>query len=129
MSDDIPIRNLYYAGDVAGQMKLLDDIPNLDAFIDNGKLVLKDRGIGVRDIEILIDVRNEMIGIPSLSDVGVNVTILIRPNVRVGQIIRIESVIYPAANGRYTIVNLGIDVANREQPFYYNIFATRLTNG
>lgn len=129
VTNDINISNLFYSGDVAGQLKIFDDMAFVDAFVDNGKLILKDQGAPVSDIIIDIDVDNEMIGIPTFTDVGLEVRFLIRPGVRVGTIIRIRSRLYPATNGEYVIVNLGFDVANRDTPFYFNVFATRVVNG
>lgn len=124
-SSDLTIANQYYHGDVAGQLRIFDYIPFVDAFVDNGKLIIKDSGVAISDNVTLIDVDNEMIGIPAFSDVGLNVTFLIRPGIRVGSIVRIESKIYPATNGDYVIVNLEFDVASRDTQFYFRAFCTR----
>ena len=85
---------------------------------------MKDRGAPVSEVVHVIDSDNEMIGIPTATQTGINVKFLIRPGVRVGSIIEVKSRIYPAVNGRYVIVRLAFDVANRELPFYYDVFGT-----
>lgn len=130
VENDISVGNLTYYGDVAGQVRLLSDMPYIDAYVDNGKLVVKDTGSPVSENPIYINVDTEMIGIPKFTDAGINVTILIKAGVRVGSLIRIRSEKYPATNGDYVIVSLGIDAANRDSPFYYEIFGTlRRGNG
>lgn len=127
VTNDLSIKNLTYYGSVAGQQKIFNEWAFIDTFTDNGKLVVKDSGVPISDLVVTIDVDNEMIGIPTFNDVGLNVTFLIRQGVRVGTILRIKSRLNPATNGDYVVVNLRFDVANRANPFYFNVFATRLT--
>ena len=126
VEDDFIIPRLTYSGPVAGQLKIFNEWPFIDSFVDNGKLVIKNNGQPISENIVLINVDTEMIGIPTFNDIGINVKFLIKPGVRVGSQIRIQSRLNPAANGDYVVVNLGFDVANREVQFYYNVFATRI---
>ena len=125
VTNDFNIQNLTYSGDLAGQMKIFDDIPYIDGFIDNGKLIVKDRYSAIDSNIIHIDADNEMIGIPRFTDVGLSVRVLAKASIRPGSIISIFSRIYPATNGEYVVVNIEFDVANRDTQFYFDIFATR----
>lgn len=125
LKEDISIPNQYYTGDIPGQLRILDIIPFIDVFIDNGTLYLVDSGSSVDNTFHLIAVDNEMIGIPTFTDVGLNVTFLVRPGIGIGSTVRVESNIYPATNGDYVIVNLDFNIASRDTPFYYTAFCTR----
>ena len=121
---NISVRNLTFSGAMADQIKVFREFPFVDAYVDNNRLVVKNNRSPVRDPVTVINVRNGMIGIPRFNEYGINVKFLARQGVRVGSQIQIESDIYPATNGNYVIVNISFDVANRDTPFYFDVYAT-----
>lgn len=122
---DMPLRNYNYVGDQAGLVKFLDELVGISAFIDNNQLVVLDDGLESSPFIHQVNSRNGMVGVPTLSEAGVNVRFLWRPNIRVGSIIEVESRVYPGVNGQYVISNLKFNLTNRDHPFYYEAFAVR----
>ena len=67
-----------------------------------------------------------MIGIPERTEQGVKVTFLYDPQTRLGSEIELESIQYPALDGRYVIYKLNYSITNRDVPFYLTAEARRL---
>ncbi len=66
-----------------------------------------------------------MIGIPEITVWGVKVKYLLDSVSKLGGAIQVKSIENPAANGTYTIYQLGFEITNRDQPFYWIAEAMR----
>ena len=126
---DKTISNAYYNGDKLNQIRLLSSAGFIQAFIDKDQLIVidddKPRYSSSAPIEITVN--NGMIGVPHWNESGVQFRILARPDIQVGDFVSLTSIINPSVNdGIYKVVNLLFNVANRDTPFYYDIFCTRV---
>ena len=122
---DKQINNYQFTGAALKQVQILCDAGNVDAFIDNDKLVVKDRNAGRNGSAILISKATGMVGVPEVTEQGVRVRVLIRNEIRIGDSITIESDVNPAANGTFVIYKLIFEIASRDTPFYWIIEATK----
>jgi len=125
---DFNVGNFSFTGPVPKLVDKLCDLGNVWAFIDNKNLVVLSSGPGSpappppRNTDpVLINSSTGMVGIPEVNTFGVNVRQLINNELRVGDLIQIESTMNPAANGVFVIFQLGYEIASRDTPFYWNI--------
>ena len=127
LAPEFTLTNYNYSGSLGNQVKTLDNIfPNVDVYIDDSTLVVQ----GLEQVRrpgttFFITSATGLIGKPNFDAYGVRCTVLYSPDIVVGAQIELDVSEYPAANGIYTIYELGFDLANREQPFYYHINARR----
>ena len=119
------IGNYHFTGAVLNQVKKLNELAPINAFIDNSSntLVILDNGVGRATTLIQVNSDTGMIGVPEITEIGVRARMLINNEVKVGDQIQITSTMNPAANGIYYIAKLGFEVASRDTPFYWIIDA------
>lgn len=120
------IANYTFTGSAEKQIEKLYQYGDVDAYVDEGTLFINDRDVALPNSLRLLNKDTGLLGIPEFVDFGVRVQFFVDNVTKVGTLLRIESEIYPAANGDYKIYKLNFDVANREQPFYYVAEALRL---
>lgn len=113
------VGNLSHNGSVAQQIQQLNNIGGIIAFIDNKKLIVVDANKELENSARLINSATGMIGIPQMTEKGVQVGLMIDNTIQLGGKITIESKLNPVANGDYRIQSILFDVANREEPFHY----------
>lgn len=118
---DKTIANYLYNGSAARQVNQLALAGDVDAFIDNDQLIVKNLGEANKGRARLLSLATQMIGSPLVDDKGVKVRMLFDPTVNVGDAIQIESDINPAANGQYVIYNIGVSLATRAQDWYLDL--------
>lgn len=114
---DIP--SYQFAGPSTNPIALINSYGGYNAFIDNGILVVKDGFIPIKGSVSFVNARTGMIGIPSFTEQGLRVRYLIDKDTRIGGAIELNSIQYPAVNGRYVIYRLGFEITSRDVPFYY----------
>ena len=119
------IKNYSYTGDALTQVDGLNDLGDLQAFVDDEELVVIDYNKPVSGDVKLVNKNTGMIGQPSLDIQGVTVKFLIDRRVRLGLAIQVESEKYPATNGLYIIYKLDFDISSRDTPWYYTAMAKR----
>lgn len=122
---DKAINNYSFTGSVIKQMQKLEDVGGVNVFLNNDKLVVKDKGKPLNGNTFVLNQKTGLIGIPEVTEQGIRAKCLINPAIKLGGSIKIESENNPAANGTYTIYKLNYDIANRDTPFYYIIESTR----
>lgn len=115
------IRNYSFNGAVIKQIDKLNTMGGINAFIDNNVLVIVDAGKARSGGPVIINKFTGMIGVPEVNELGVNAKVLIGDEIRPGDAVTIESDLNPAANGTFTVYNLGFDIASRADPFYWNL--------
>lgn len=126
---DKSISNYSYSGGALNQIDKLQEAGDVDVFLDNNVLVVKDRHIPLSGKKRVLNKDSGMIGIPELTEHGVKVTFLLDSQTALGGALEIDSQIYPALNGVYAIYKLGFSIASRDTPFYYIAECKRLKNG
>lgn len=115
------IRNYSYNGPLIKQVDRLNAIGGIYAFIDNNVLVIVDQNKPRNGGALILNKNNGMIGVPEVNSLGVNVRVLIGPEIRPWQAVQIQSELNPAANGTFIVYKLGFDIASRAEPFYWNL--------
>lgn len=117
-ADDKSVSNYSYTGAKAGQINTLSDAGGVDCFVDDDKLVVKNKGASLKDSSHVLSEDTGMIGVPELTDQGVRVKFLFTPRVQLGASIEIKSKLNPSLSGRYVIYRLDYDLSSRDTPFY-----------
>lgn len=122
---DRNIANYSFAGAALKQVDVLGAMGNLNAFIDDSALVVKNAFIPLSNTLRILSAETGMIGIPEFTEQGIKVKFLLDNRTVLGGSLRIISQQYPAANGDYVIYKLGFQIATRDTPFYYIAEAAR----
>jgi hypothetical protein len=116
---DKQISNYAYAGSALQQIATLASLGQLNVFIDNDSLIVKDAFSVLGNNYRLVSAATGMIGIPEFTERGIRVKFFIDNKTVLGGGIQIQSELYPAANGFYVIYQLAFIITNRLTPFYY----------
>jgi len=127
--DDCSVSNYCHAGSALGQVPRLEDAGNYDAYVDDGALVVKNRGVPLKGQMRVLNAASGMIGTPEPTEHGVKVLYLLDNQSKLGGALRIESALYPALNGNYTIYKLEWSVSTRSTPFYWIAECSRRSDG
>lgn len=125
-AQDKNIANYLFTGGALKQVQKLADAGSVNAFIDDGVLVVKDYGKPLAGRVRILNKDSGMVGIPKATEHGVKVSFLIDNETALGGLLRIDSKLNKALNGDYTIAQLAFEVASHEDPFFYTASATRL---
>ena len=113
------IGNYTFTGGITDQVHLLAQLADVDAYIENNTLVIRDIGVPRKDAPIEINVNTGMIGIPEITEIGLRVRVLITNNILLGSPVRVTSAQNAVANGLFYVVRQYFEVASREAPFYW----------
>lgn len=113
------IPNYSYTGESPGQVSKLNSFGGINAFIDNGFLIVKDGGVPINNAVVIMNKSTGMIGIPEVTEQGVRVKFLINNKTELGGSLRLTTQKNPILNGLYVIYKLSFEIASRSQPFYY----------
>jgi len=119
------IANWSFTGAASKQVDLLGQMGRVNAYVDDGALIVKDYNAPLRGRVKVLNMASGMIGVPEFTETGVKVKMLFDSQVVVGGLLRIESKINQAANGDYTVSKLSFDLSNRDTSFYYEAEAVR----
>ena len=124
---DKNIANYSYTGPALQHVNKIAQIGNVDAFIDNKTLVVKNQYAPLQGRIKFVSQDTGMIGIPEITEQGVRVRFLMDNQTTVGDQINIKSQLNPAIDGNYVIYKLGFDIASRDVPFYWIAECKRLS--
>lgn len=122
---DKQIANYSYAGPALKQVNVLNNAGNTVAYIDNNTLVVKDAKKPLRGGTKIVSAETGMVGIPEPTVWGIRVKYLLDSVSKLGGAIQVKSIMNPAVNGTYTIYQLGFEITNRDDPFYWIAEAMR----
>jgi hypothetical protein len=114
-ADDKNIANYAFTGGALKQVGKIGDAGQVDAFIDDDALIVKNYGRPLSGVERVLSEQSGMIGIPEITEHGVKVTYLLDNQSKLGGALKIQSEIYPALNGSYTIYKLNWNIQTREK--------------
>jgi hypothetical protein len=118
---DKTVANYLYNGPRAKQIAKLNQVGDIDAFIDDDVLVVKDTGKALKGQVRLISKDTGMIGTPTLDEKGGKVRVMFDPNIKLGQGIEIKSDINKAANGQYVIYAMSGSLMSEAQDWYLDL--------
>jgi len=122
---DKNVTNYNFSGSALDQVGVLGSLANINAFIDNDVLIVKNVNTTIAGSLKILNASTGMIGIPEITEQGVKVRYLLDNVSRLGSGLRITSEVYPAVNGDYVIFKLGFEISNRDTPFYFIAEASR----
>lgn len=120
------VANYSHSGASIKQVERLGQLGRVNAYVDDGALVVKDWNVPLRGRVREVNIDTGMIGIPEFTEQGLKVQMLFDTQTVLGGALRVRSKLNPAANGLYCIYKLGFELANRDTPFYYIAEAARV---
>lgn len=120
------IANYTYSGGAMGQVNRLAEAGGVRAFLDDGVLLVQDRDKATQGRIKVLNMNSGMVGLPKVTEKGVEVTYLIDGESNLGGKLRLESKFNKAANGDYKIDQLKFELASHEDPFFYQATCSRL---
>jgi hypothetical protein len=123
---DKKVNGFYYTGSATQLISQLNDIPNIIVYEDDNALWAVDKtntNIGLQTR--IINKHSGMVDIPQPNALGIKVTVLLDPTIKLGQKIKVESSLIPACNGIYTVYELSHTGHLRGNDFYTEITARR----
>lgn len=123
---DKQIANYSFTGGALRQVDQLGATGRVNAYVDDGVLILKDYGVPLTGSTRVLNLETGMIGIPEFTERGIKVKMLYDNQTRLGSGLEVSSVLNPAANGTYTVYKLGFELASRDTPFYLIAEASRV---
>lgn len=125
-AQDKQLANYNFTGGALKQIDALNHAGAVNAYLDDGLLVVKDAHAPLASTLRVLDLDSGLVGIPELTEQGVKVKYLLDNTSRLGGRLRVRSKLNPAASGDYVIYKLGFDIASRDTPFYWIAEAKRI---
>lgn len=116
---DRNVANYSFTGGALRQVDRLSDVGGVNAFVDDGRLIVKNYNVPLREVSHVLSAKSGLVGLPETTEQGVKVRFFLVPSVKLGGQLAVESAVNPAVNGDYTIYQLAFEVSNRDVPFYY----------
>lgn len=123
---DKQISSYSFTGGALKQVEKLASAGMVNAYVDDGRLIVKNQNQPMVGAVRMLDIDSGMIGKPEFTEHGVKVKFLIDNLTQLGGRLVIKSITEPSANGTFEIYKLSFDVASRDVPFYYIAEAKRL---
>lgn len=117
-ASDKQISNYTHNGASLKQVDKLGSTGAVDAYINNGTLVVKDLNIPLKGTTRVLNLDTGMVGIPEFTEQGIKVKMLFDNQTDIGYGLDVQSVMLPAANGIYSVFKMGFELASRDTPFY-----------
>ena len=126
LAKDKNIANYSYSGTASKQIKDLQDVGNVNAFVDDKDLIIKDVSSPVKGRRRILNMNSGLVGIPKQTETGAEITYLINDNSLLGGQITLESKFNKPLNGDYVIENLSFNIENEGNNFFYIANCRRL---
>lgn len=124
-AQDKLLSNYNFTGGALKQVEAVGLAGNVNAYVDDGLLVVKDASRALSNRLRVLDIDTGLIGIPEITEQGIKVKYMLDNTSTLGGTLRVKSKLNPAANGDYIIYKLGFDIASRDTPFYWIAEAKR----
>lgn len=115
---DKSIANYSHSGAALKQVDKLGTAGLVNAYINNGELVVKDLHIPLKNRSRILNIDTGMIGIPEFTEQGIKVKMLFDNQTDLGYGLEIRSIMNPSANGDYVVYKMSFELTNRDVPFY-----------
>lgn len=123
---DKQISNYNYSGAQLKQIDTLAEAGSYNAYIDDDRLIIKNRDAVLANTAVSLNKNSGLIGIPEVTEQGIKVKYLLDPQSRPGARLTIDSQMNPAANGTFVIFKLDFDISNRDTAWYHTAECRRL---
>lgn len=118
-AQDKQISNYNYTGARLKQVDKLAEAGSYNAYIDDDRLVVKNRDAVLTNAAVSLNKYSGLIGVPEVTEQGIKVKYLLDPQSRPGSSLTIDSEMNPAANGTFVIFKLNFDISNRDTAWYH----------
>lgn len=99
------VRNLVLTGSPIAKMRLLSEQTGIDLYIDDGVVSIVPRGQPKQGNTVVLNSSMGMIGYPSFTNDGISARCLFNPQIELGGLIKIESIV-PKASGIWKVSKL-----------------------
>lgn len=99
------VKNVVYRGSPVDKAKTLARDVGIDLIIDDGKFVITPNGQAVDGNAVLIDPKHGLLGYPAFSNDGIEFNMIFDPNVKIGGLVKIESIV-PRASGIWKVTKI-----------------------
>ena len=116
---DKQVSNYSFVGGATKQVSKLGATNDVNAYIDDNKLIVKNKAVPLSNKVKILNLSSGMIGQPEVTEHGVKVTYLIDNDTSLGGTLRLQSLLNPSLNGDYHIYKLSFNIANRNTQFYW----------
>lgn len=120
------IANYNFTGTASQQIVSLQRAGNVNCFVDDGRLIVKDAGAPLKDRVRILGMNSGLVGIPKRTDKGVQVQYLIDAESQLGGTLRLDSKADKSLNGDYEITELKYDIDTHGDNFFYTATGVRL---
>lgn len=127
-ASDKNIANYNFTGSPLDHVSKIQNAGQVNAFIDNNTLVVKDKNVPLPGAVRSLSMENGMIGIPELTEQGIRVRLLLDNETILGGQLNLVSQLNPSLNGSYGIYKLSFDIASRDTPFYWIAECSRIVH-
>lgn len=119
------IANYRFLGSAAAQIRDLQRVGNVDCFIDDRQLFVKNRDATLKDRVRILSMSSGMVGVPKATDKGVQVQYLVDAESQLGGTLRLDSKMNRSLNGDYSISELKFEVDTHGDAFFYTAIGVR----
>ena len=99
------VKNVVYRGSPVDKAKTLARDVGIELIIDDGKFIITPNGQAVDGNAVLIDPKHGLLGYPAFSNDGIEFNMIFDPNVKIGGLVKIESVV-PRASGIWKVTKI-----------------------
>ena len=99
------VKNVVYRGSPVDKAKTLARDVGIDLIIDDEKFIITPNGQAVDGNAVLIDPKHGLLGYPAFSNDGIEFNMIFDPNVKIGGLVKIESVV-PRASGIWKVTKI-----------------------
>jgi hypothetical protein len=99
------VKNVVYRGSPVDKAKTLARDVGIDLIIDDGKFIITPNGQAVDGNAVLIDPKHGLLGYPAFSNDGIEFNMIFDPNVKIGGLVKIESIV-PRASGIWKVTKI-----------------------
>ena len=99
------VKNVVYRGSPVDKAKTLARDVGIDLIIDDGKFIITPNGQAVDGNAVLIDPKHGLLGYPAFSNDGIEFNMIFDPNVKIGGLVKIESVV-PRTSGIWKVTKI-----------------------
>jgi len=123
---DKTISNFSYTGTPKDGVSELNQMGDVQACVDNGVLTTVDADKALPGEPYVLNLGTGMVGIPQVTDQGVIVKMMLNNQIQLGGSVTIQSIVNPAANGTYKIIQINYEIASRDSPFWYTLVCSNL---
>lgn len=128
---DKKITNFYHNGPMSSQIQKLEETGGITVYVDDNKLMVQDSKAALKGRIKILNMDSGMVGIPTITTdgqgtSGVEVAYVIDGESVLGGLLRIESKFNPAANGDYSIQQLGFQASSHEDAFFYTVQGVKI---